>query len=209
MASIEEIKIAFVIGNGHSRSVFDVNKLNDHGVTYGCNLLLEDMQLHNTIICDRALLIDMISKGMDLVTNLWTRARWKSSISGGAINELPVPVEQPKTRFDKEIHWGSGTHALHLAANQGADLIAMIGFDIWPRADGKNNIYEDRSDFYEQGKIVDPSHWIHQIDYCFKKFPHTNFVQIQPRSWKDPDSWSTNDNYSRDDYAGLNDLIRG
>ena len=202
------MKLSFVIGNGHSRSVFDVTKLNDHGVTYGCNLLIEDMQLHNTVVCDRTLLVNLISQGYDKLTNLWTRPRWRKMLGNGDFMDLPIPVSDPKTRYDEEIHWGSGTHAVHLAATQGSDVIVMIGFDIWPRDDGMNNIYSSRQDFYDDKKVVDPEHWIYQISVCLDKFPSTDFVQIQPSSWKDPNDWVQRENYTRDDYAGLNAMLR-
>ena len=207
MDGVEEMKISFVIGNGHSRTVFDLKNLKDVGVTYGCNLLIEEFQLDNTVACDRAMLVHLLAQGYDTVTNLWTRSRWRKMIGTGSFHELPDPVIDPKIRWDKEIHWGSGTHAIHLAASQGADVVVMLGFDLWPRTDGLNNLYNDRTEFYDPKKVVDPSHWIHQINMVISKFKNVDFVQIQPRSWKDPDEWIKQENYSRDDYSGLASLI--
>ena len=200
------MKIAFVIGNGHSRTVFDMSSLRDHGVTYGCNLLIKDMQLDNTVACDRIMLIRLISEGYDKVTNLWTRPRWRKVLGSGTFNDLPKPVEEPLERDDQEIHWGSGTHAVNLAATQGADVVVMLGFDLWQRQDGLDNIYQD--DFMYGKKTIDPSIWIHQLASVFAKFPDTGFVQIQPKSWRDPESWTSYENYSRDDYKGLKEWIK-
>ena len=201
------MKIAFAIGNGFSRSVFDLELLKGKGVTYGCNVLIEDFQLDNTVACDRSALVYLIASGFDSMTNLWTRARWRNTIGSGSFNDLPTPIENPVERWDKEIHWGSGTHALNLAAEQGADEVAMIGFDLWIRSDGQNNIYQDRYPLYEN-KGVGPECWIYQIKRLFEKFPDTSFVQIQPTGWKDPDEWSGYDNYSRDTFAGLKTLLQ-
>ena len=35
-------KVAFVIGNGTSRCMFDLNLLKGHGTTYGCNILYRE-----------------------------------------------------------------------------------------------------------------------------------------------------------------------
>ena len=200
------MKLAFVIGNGHSRSVFDLGLLRDKGVLYGCNLLIEEMQLDNTVACDRHIVVHLISQGYDRLTNLWTRQRWTKLVEGN-VKALPDPVAEPKVRYDQEIHWNSGVHAVNLAANQGADVVVLIGFDLWPREDGQNNIYQGRSDFYDT-KIINPHHWIHQLARCYESYPDVSFVQIQPNSWKDPESWASYDNYSRDDYAGLREWLK-
>jgi len=207
MGSSETMKIAFVIGNGHSRSVFDINQLGNHGVTYGCNLLIQDQQLDNCVACDRKLAIHLISQGYDKLTNLWTRQRWLDIISANDAKALPEPIAVAKERWDKEIHWGSGTHAANIAAEQGADVIVMLGFDLWPREDGLGNIYKDVQPFYED-RQVDPRCWIYQFSRLFQKFPNTSFVQIQPHSWKDPGEWTSSENYSRDDFHGLREWLK-
>lgn len=200
------MKISFVIGNGFSRSVFDLSLLKNKGITYGCNLLIEDFQLDNTVACDRNMLVYLIACGFDNMTNLWTRSRWRNSIGSGTFKDLPTPINNPVERWDKEIQWGSGTHALNLAAEQGADVVAMIGFDVWIRNDGQNNVYQDRYPLYEN-KEIGPECWIYQIERLLQKYPDTSFVQIQPTSWRDPESWTKYANYSRDTFAGLKTLL--
>lgn len=208
MGSTNEMKIAFVLGNGHSRSVFDLAMLKGKGVTYGCNLLVEEFPLDNTIVCDRGVAVYLAANGFSEQTNMWTRNRWRDIIGdeNNRLKALSNPIENCETRWDRELHWGSGTHALNLAAEQGADVVAMIGFDLWIREDGKNNIYQDREPFYKIG-AVDPDCWIHQIERLLQKYPDTSFVQIQPTSWRDPESWTKYNNYSRDTYAGLKTLL--
>lgn len=206
MGGNESLKVSFVIGNGHSRTVFDLDDLIGKGTTYGCNLLVHDHDLDNVVACDRHMVVDLVSQGIANKTNLYTRSRWLTVISAPKVRALPDPVKDPKVRYDKELHWNSGVHALNLAAHDGADVIVMIGFDLWPRADGRNNIYQDRPGY--NSDPVDPSHWIYQIGLLLKKYPNVSFVQIQPDSWQDPDSWKSFDNYSRDSYAGLREWLR-
>lgn len=204
--SSEKIKVAFVIGNGHSRSVFNLDDLIGKGTTYGCNLLTFDHDLDNVIACDRQMVVNLISQGVDKRSNLYTRARWLNLIAAPEVKPLPNPVENPTVRFDKELHWNSGVHAINLAAHDGADVVVMIGFDLWPREDGRNNIYQDQPGYSD--KPIDPSHWIYQMTVLLRKFPDVSFVQIQPDSWKDPEEWKTFDNYSRDSYAGLRGWLK-
>lgn len=200
------MRVSFVIGNGNSRSKFDLNLLHGKGMTYGCNLLAHDHDLDNIIACDRHMVVDLCSQGFAEKCNLYTRQRWASMLADENIKSLSDPVKDPKHRYDREIHWNSGVHAINLAAEQGADIVVLLGFDLYPNKEGINNIYHDQSGY--SNKPVDPSHWIYQISYLFKKFADTSFVQIQPESWVDPQEWKTFDNYSRDTYTGLKQWLR-
>jgi len=186
------MNIAFCIGNGPSRESFDLGSLEGKGTTYGCNYLLETFPLDHTIVVDRMLLINMLSQGYHNRTMMHTRKKWRSAIDV-ELNYLEDPIRNVKQRWDNEIHWGSGTHALNLAAGHGADLVIMLGYDLY-----SGNIYSNRD--------VDPSCWIYQIARVFEKHPDTQFVQIQPRGWKVPNSW-TADNFSIDDMTALKNMF--
>ena len=196
MGSTTEVKVAFIIGNGQSRSVFDISKLSDHGVTYGCNLQIEETQLDNIVAVDLPVLVHLISQGYDKRTNLWTRKKWDGRVDTGKAKFLPDPVAKPKKRWDGELHWGSGTHAANLAATQGANVVVLLGFDLW-----SGNLYRGKSEFYSN-KDPGPACWIYQFGKLFDMFPDVSFVQIQPKSWENPVEW-TQENYSRDTYSGL------
>lgn len=186
------MNIAFCIGNGPSRMRFDLESLKNRGKTYGCNYLIETFPLDHTIVVDRMLLTNMVSQGYQDRTSLHTRKKWQNAI-GVELNYLDAPIKDIKQRWDNEIHWGSGTHALNLAASHGADLVIMLGYDLYA-----GNIYSNRD--------VDPSCWIYQISRLFDKFPDTQFVQIQSKDWKVPGSWSA-DNFSIDDMAALKNMF--
>lgn len=197
----------FVIGNGCSRSVFDLTLLQGHGETYGCNVLIKDTALDNTVVCDRAMLVNLVSQEYNKATKMWTRQRWIDQIEIDLVHALPAPVANPKERWDKEMHWGSGTHAVNLAAHRGAGIVVMLGFDLWAREDGLNNIYKDIEPFYENNQVA-PDCWIYQLSLTFKKYPSTMFVQIQPQSWHDPAEWDGIENYTRDDFQGLRKWLK-
>lgn len=196
MGSNGEVKIAFVIGNGPSRSVFDIGKLTNHGVTYGCNLQIEETQLDNVVAVDLKMLVHLVSQGYDNRTNLWTRKRWAT----GNAKALPVPLASPKKKWDHEMDWGSGTHAVNLAATQGANVIVLLGFDLW-----SGNLYS-KQEMYSS-RSPSPACWIYQFGKLFEKFPDVSFVQIQPKSWQNPAEWD-HLNYSRDTYSGLRSWLK-
>lgn len=182
------MNIAFCIGNGPSRKKFDVDKLKSVGPTYGCNRLIEKFGVDNTIVVDRNVLIDLIAQGYNRKTNIYTRQTWHRLVQADNLYFLSDPVEEPIELWDKESHWGSGVHALNLAASRGADIVIMLGYDLY-------------------NAELDPSCWIYQINKCFQLHPNTQFVQIQNDNWECPENW-TADNFLMDNYKGLVQLLK-
>jgi len=181
------MNIVFCIGNGPSIKDIDLTILKPIGPTYGCNNLIETFDVDNTVIVDKHLLIDLISKGYNKKTNIYTRDRWKNLIDVENIKFLSDPILDPKVKWDNENHWGSGTHALNLAASHKAEIIIMLGYDLY-------------------NKDLDPSCWIYQIEQCFKKYPNIQFVQVQKNDWQCPQSWNA-DNFLMDDIGGLEKML--
>lgn len=180
------MNIAFCVGNGSSRKKVDLSELKAIGPVYGCNNLIEEFALDNTIIVDRKPLIDLISRGFNKQTNVYTRKRWQPLIQADNMHFLSDPISKPVELWDREIHWGSGTHSLNLAAKNGSDVIVMIGYDLYD---------------------IDPACWIYQISKCFEMYPDTQFVQIQNKKWETPTSWTAS-NFQRDDFIGLTKLLK-
>jgi hypothetical protein len=189
------MNIAFCIGNGLSRKNVNLESLKDIGPCYGCNKLILEFDLDNTIIVDKTLLIDIISQGYNKKTNIYTRKRWQKLVEAENLKFLSEPIKDINHRWDNEIHWGSGTHALNLAASNNSDLVIMIGYDLTP-----GNMYNINAN-------VDPSCWIYQVNQCFLKFPNTQFVQIQNENWTAPDEWQT-DNFSIDTLDSLTQMLK-
>lgn len=182
------MNIAFCLGNGPSRKNFDLDKLKAVGPTYGCNRLIEKVSVDNTIAVDRSVVIDLIAQGYNRKTNIYTRKIWQKLVQADNLYFLDDPIKDPIEKWDNEMHWGSGVHALNLAAKRGADIVIMLGYDLY------------NSDY-------DPSCWIYQISKCFELHPLTQFVQIQDGKWETPKSWIA-DNFLMDTYKGLVQLLK-
>lgn len=181
------MNFSFCIGNGPSKEGFDLTTLTDIGPTYGCNQLVESFPLDNTIVVDRTLLIDFIAKGINRRTNIYTRRRWHTYVEADNLHFLDDPVLEIQTEFDREIHWGSGAHALNLAAGTGSDIVVMLGYDLW-------------------NAKINPDAWIYQINKCFELHPFVQFVQIQNEAWACPKEW-TAENFLMDNFDGLKALL--
>lgn len=182
------MNIAFCMGNGHTIDNIDLESIKDVGPTYGCNSLIDKFELDNTIVVDKNLLIDLISRGINKKTNIYTRKRWHKLVQADNLYFLDEPVKNPSHMWDNEIHWGSGVHAINLAAKHKAEVIIMLGYDLY-------------------NSNLNPNCWIYQIRKCFELYPEIQFVQIQNEKWECPSSWDT-DNFTVDDLENLNNLIK-
>lgn len=182
------MNIAFCVGNGPSIVNVDLASLKNIGPVYGCNHLIEKFALDNTIAVDHKVLVDLIANGHNQRSNIYTRSRWQKLIEGDNVHFLSNPIADPQTKWDREIHWGSGTHAINLAASHNPDIVVMIGYDLY-------------------NTNFDPGCWIYQINKCFELYPHIQFVQIQPAGWEVPVQWNA-DNFSVDNFESLAIMLK-
>ena len=80
--------------------------------------------------------------------------------------------------------WSSGSTAIHLACQQGAKEIYLMGFDLssWPI----NNVYEDiqRKYFNHDPRKIDLNRpdWIGQMKTVMNEFRDTQFIWVEPDS---------------------------
>lgn len=198
------MQLSFVIGNGVSRRKQPLERLKSHGTVYACNYAIVEVPCDHGIAVDRGMLFDLISQHT-IGCTLWSRQKWCNILSHSTpVYPLPETLYTPKVRWDSERHWGSGTHAAWKAASDGADIVVLLGFDLWNKGTN-NNVYANREHY--STKPVDPRCWIYQLQQTFVKFPDTTFVSIQTPDWQVPDDWQDIDNFSIDNYANLWDWL--
>jgi len=75
--------------------------------------------------------------------------------------------------------WAAGTTALHLACQDGAKEVYMVGFDLSSPDKLINNIYKG-TDYYfpEDSRGFTPSNWMRQLSIVFNEFPDTQFYWV-------------------------------
>lgn len=191
---------SFVIGNGVSRKGQPLEQLYDKGTVYACNYAITEIPVHHGIAVDRKVLFDLLSQHKINCT-LWSREKWCNVLQHTTpVYPLPNKLYDPVTRWDLEQHWSSGTHAVWKAVSGGADIVVLIGFDLW-NSGTNNNLYANREHY--NTKPVDPRCWIYQLHEIFKRYPDTMFVAIQPSDWQIPNEWIDVENFSVDTYANL------
>ena len=117
----------FILGNGCSRLVVDLNKLMDIGTVYGCNGLYRDFTPHCLVATDRPIADEIQKSGYALTNRFHTRK--------------PIVDLGGKTLQKEYKGYSSGPNAAGLALVDGHSDIYLIGMDLGTTNGMFNNIY--------------------------------------------------------------------
>lgn len=157
---------AFVLGNGVSRQLIDVDQLLKIGKVYGCNALYRTHTPTALIATDAPIAEAIQRSGYSLHNRFYTRR--------------PIEGLGALTLIDKYRGFSSGPNALAIAATDGNQTIYLLGFDMGPSATGQfNNVYAD-TEFYKKSDAVPTftGNWIKQIKTVVEDFATVEFVRV-------------------------------
>ena len=156
----------FILGNGCSRLVVDLNKLMDIGTVYGCNGLYRDFTPHCLVATDRPIADEIQKSGYALTNRFHTRK--------------PIEDLGGKTLQKEYKGYSSGPNAAGLALVDGHSDIYLIGMDLGTTNGMFNNIYAG-SQYYK--KELDPptfaGNWVRQILELCEKFQSRQFYRVE------------------------------
>ena len=77
--------------------------------------------------------------------------------------------------------WCAGTTAMHLACQQGATKVYMLGFDLSSYDRPLNNIYKGSNNYLpEYAKGFNPVNWNLQLGAIFGEFKDVEFIWVNP-----------------------------
>ena len=77
--------------------------------------------------------------------------------------------------------WCAGTTAMHLACQQGATKVYMLGFDLSSYDKPLNNIYKGSNNYLpEYAKGFNPVNWNLQLGAVFGEFKNVEFIWVNP-----------------------------
>ena len=83
--------------------------------------------------------------------------------------------------------WCAGATAIHLACQEGADEIYMLGFDLSSYDEPLNNIYKGTDNYLPtESKGFNPINWIKQLNTVFNEFSDTKFYWGENRDVRVP-----------------------
>lgn len=159
--------VAFVLGNGQSRTALDLLALSRLAPVYGCNALFRQFEPAVLISTD-ALISQAIQESGYSATNVhYTRK--------------PLPDLGAKRIPQQYYGFSSGPAAVGIAAIDQHQRIYLIGFDLGPTTTGHfNNVYAD-TEFYKKSSAAPtyPGNWVRQLTTVSQDFPVVQFVRVQ------------------------------
>jgi hypothetical protein len=156
---------AFVLGNGVSRQLVDLNNLRHLGQIYGCNALYRDFVPDVLVSTDKPISTRIQDSGYPQNNRFYTRR----PVPGNGAN--PVP--------QKYYGYSSGPIAASIAALDGAVVIYLVGFDMGPAGNHFNNVYAD-TEFYKKSSAPPTftGNWARQLTQIMHDFSTIAFVRV-------------------------------
>lgn len=158
--------VAFVLGNGQSRSAVNLHRFRSLGPIYGCNGLYRDFEPDCLVATDRPIAEAIQHSGYAKTHRFYTRRPLPD------LGALAVP---------KKYHGNSsGPIACALAAQDGHDRIYLLGYDMGPNGNDRfNNVYAG-TEFYKSTDAAPTftGNWIRQMVTVAGDFPKTRFIRV-------------------------------
>ena len=157
---------AFVLGNGVSRLLVDLNQLKQRGKIYGCNALYREFAPDVLISTDKGIAQTIQNAGYAQEHTMYTRK--------------PLPGMGARTVPQSYFGFSSGPIAVAIAALDQHAAVYLVGFDMGPTASNKfNNVYAD-TEFYKKSSSLPTftGNWSRQIVTVCKNFPDTSFHRV-------------------------------
>ena len=158
---------AFIIGNGESRSKFNLAKLFKHGLVYGCNAIYRDYRPDFLITVDPIIAKEI---GKTEYINLWKVYTPYSDIASTHKNFVS---------FKTKTRQCAGVTASLLAINHGCTEIYLLGHDLGSPNGLINNVYKNSS-CYKQAWQDDDSFDVYVSDYydLFATQTKIDFIRV-------------------------------
>jgi len=157
---------AFVLGNGVSREGVDIDQLLRRGSVYGCNAIYRTHIPTVLVATDQPISRAIQEQGHCKHTRFYTRR--------------PLPNSGACTIPKHLFGYSSGPVAAGIAAQDGANRIYLIGFDLGPASDGRfNNVYAGTEFYKNRGAPATYSgNWIRQLTRVMLDHPDQQFVRV-------------------------------
>ena len=178
MAELSKATTAFVVGNGESRSGYELEQLRDHGPIFGCNALYRDFEPDVLTVLDHGMMTEVKQAYGGKLARFDKKG--KLAIFDEQIQEFKVPRGG----------WYTGIAALWFASNLCPKLrrVFMIGFDLYDSRE--NNIYKGTLN-YERMGINNGIQNESFKNFVFEPFPKIKYYRVGevldhfPTDWRD------------------------
>ncbi len=180
---------AFVLGNGISRSIIDVDILKKLGSVYGCNALYRTHTVTALVATDRPIATEIQESGYSAANRFYTRR--------------PMPNLGAKKVPQPYFGFSSGPIAAAIAAQDSNNRIYLLGYDMGPAPDGKfNNVYADTAHYKKLGSLPTfTGNWVKQLSTVMRDFPNISFVRVFGSTTADVPEFHACPNYQKLDMS--------
>lgn len=170
---------AVVIGNGISRSKFDLSHLKNKVQTYGCNALYRDFEPDFLVVVGA-------NMGTEVAQNGYAKNHVVYSTTENIIkhsNTFHLIPQNPS--------WNSGAITAYLACFDGHTTVYLIGHDGLDTPGYFNNIYKGTNAYtVDEDKLTD-RFWALSMGHIFKTYNLVDFVLVNetgrgymPKEWR-------------------------
>ena len=179
-------KIAFVIGNGTSRSSINLNSLKPFGKIYGCNAIYRDFMPDALVAVDTKMVLELNKAGIQHLVETWTNPnRAYADMTGFNF-------------FQPSKGWSSGPTALWLASDMTSyDTIYILGFDFEGTGTLVNNIYAGTQNYKSANeKATFYGNWLKQTTITCQNNPQKRYIRVLGESFFTPPELTNLDNVS-------------
>lgn len=187
---------AFVLGNGRSRLVADLQKLKQKGKIYGCNALYREFEPDVLIAVDPKMIIEICGVEWQKTHEVWTN---------------------PNSKFQNLTHlnyfnptrgWASGPTALLKACEDRHQEIFILGFDYQGIGNYVNNIYAGTQNYKKSDDLATYfGNWKKQSETVFNEFPNVKFFHVKGENTLEIHEWTRLNNFTSISYQQLEALI--
>ncbi len=192
--------IGFVIGNGESRTGYNLERLRSYGPIYGCNALYRDFIPDVLIAVDKKMIDEILDKDVN------TEFIYRQKDNEGLLYLKSTRNNQ--VYVDKG--YASGATAVSLmCARYYSDLtkVFLIGFDIYSTTGKINNIYKGTPCYASPDRAPTyPVNWIEKLARVFIANRHIMFYRVHDNKNLKVPEWLDIDNIRYITYKEL-DLI--
>jgi len=162
-------EIAFVVGNGVSRSNIDLHKLQKIGKIYGCNALYRSFAPDYLIAVDVKMIIEINKTGWQNKHTVWTNPNRSYERMKGF------------NFFTPSKGWSSGPTALWLASQHRYHKIFILGFDYKGLDNGQkfNNIYADTNNYKKSSDTATfYGNWLRQTKTVIQEHKNISYFRV-------------------------------
>ncbi len=184
--SNKDTSVAFVLGNGTSRSAIEPESLLELGTVYGCNALYRTFAPDYLIAVDVKMILEISRSGYQNNNKVWSN-------HNNAFSDI-----KNVNYFQPSKGWSSGPTALWLAAEHEYEDIYILGFDYAGLENNSklNNLYADTKNYKRSNEgATFYGNWLRQTKTVIRDNKNINFHRvIAPDNYK-PDELNTFDNF--------------